>query len=166
MSVTIEGPLVGQSAVCEPILRALPQWFGIEQSNLQYLRDIETMPTFVARDPPDGGAVGFVTVKRHFAESAELLVLGVLPDRQRTGTGRAMLERAEAWLRGRGVRYLQVKTLGPSHPDEGYRRTRAFYTALGYERLEELTELWGPDDPALIMIKRLGADRAGARRGR
>ncbi|MDA0365969.1 MAG: GNAT family N-acetyltransferase [Chloroflexi bacterium] len=155
MTVTVEGPLLGQSAVCEPILGALPQWFGVEASNAQYLRDIDVMPTFVARHGTDGGAVGFVTVKRHFAESAELLVLGVLPERHRSGTGRAMLERVEAWLRGRGVRYVQVKTLGPSHADEGYGRTRAFYRALGYDPLEELTELWGADDPALIMIKRL-----------
>ncbi|MEX2228657.1 MAG: GNAT family N-acetyltransferase [Dehalococcoidia bacterium] len=155
MTLTVEGPLLGQSAVCEPILRSLPQWFGIAEANAQYLRDIEVLPTFVARDEAAGAAVGFMTVKRHFPESAELLVLGVLPERHRSGIGRAMLERTEAWLHDEGVRYVQVKTLGPSDPDEGYRRTRAFYAAYGYTPLEETLELWSADNPALIMIKRL-----------
>jgi hypothetical protein len=43
MSVSIEGPLLGQSALCEPILRSLPDWFGIEESTAQYIRDIEGM---------------------------------------------------------------------------------------------------------------------------
>lgn len=158
---TIDGPLTDQGAVGERILGALPHWFGIEESNREYVHAAATLPTFVAREPgaPPGpeGALGFVTVRRHFAESAELIVLGVLPDRHRHGVGRAMLTAVEAWLRADGVRYVQVKTLGPSRSDEGYRRTRAFYTAMGYAPLEETTALWGPEQPALIMIKCLDA---------
>jgi hypothetical protein len=46
-----------------------------------------------------------------------------------------------------------VKTLAASHPDEGYRRTRAFYEAYGFRSLEEFPNLWGPDNPARQMIK-------------
>jgi GNAT superfamily N-acetyltransferase len=150
---TIDGPLRGQGAVAERILRALPHWFGIAESNRAYVHDAEVLPTFVARD--GGDALGFMTVRRHFPESAELLVLGVLPDRHRHGIGSALLEAAEVWLRAEGVRYLQVKTLGPSDPDEGYRRTRAFYLARGFAPLEEMTTLWDADNPALIMVKHL-----------
>ena len=75
-------------------------------------------------------------------------------DRQahQQGVGRALVDAAEGDLRRRGSRLLEVKTLGPSHPDEGYRKTRAFYTALGFLPLEE-TNLWGPDQPSLIMVK-------------
>ena len=59
-----------------------------------------------------------------------------------------------------GVRLLQVKTLGPSDPDEGYRRTRRFYQAVGFEPLEELVGLW-PGNPCLIMVKVLGLSAAG-----
>jgi hypothetical protein len=45
--------------------------------------------------------------------------------------------------------------LGPSHPDVGYRKTRAFYEALGFEPLEELTDLW-EGNPCLVMVKVLG----------
>jgi hypothetical protein len=53
------------------------------------------------------------------------------------------------------VRFLQVKTLGPGCPDEGYERTRRFYAGVGFEPLEEITGLW-PGNPCLIMIKTLG----------
>jgi len=61
---------------------------------------------------------------------------------------------AEAYLRDRGVEYLQVKTLGPSDPDPGYARTRAFYEARGFVPLEELHGLW-EDNPCLLLVKRL-----------
>ncbi len=158
MSIAIDGPLAGQGLIGAGILAALPHWFGFEESNRQYVRDIEALPTFVARD--GGEPVGFMTVRRHFPESAELLVLGVLPNRHRQGIGRRLLEAVEAWLGADGVRFVQVKTLGPSDPDEGYRRTRAFYTALGFAPLEETTAFWGPEQPALIMLKCLDAPAA------
>ena len=59
----------------------------------------------------------------------------------------------------RGVRLLQVKTLGASHPDPGYARTRHFYERWGFLSLEE-TALWGEGTPCLIMVKPLPASRA------
>jgi len=44
-----------------------------------------------------------------------------------------------------------VKTLGPSHPDAGYARTRHFYEKCGFLPLEE-TDLWGDDNPCLFMV--------------
>ena len=79
--------------------------------------------------------------------------MGVLPRWHRHGIGRALLTRAEAYVRGR--RFLTVKTLAPSHPDENYRATRRFYEAMGFLPLEELPELWGPQNPCLVMIKTL-----------
>jgi GNAT superfamily N-acetyltransferase len=153
MPVEVEGPLHGQSPRCMPVLRALPHWFGIEEANEAYARDIETLPTFVALD--EGEVAGFLTLKQHFGRSAELLVMGVPPDRHRHGIGRALVERAEEWLRGRGVEYLQVKTQGPSREDEGYEKTRAFYHALDFVPLEEFPALWNPSNPALLLVKAL-----------
>jgi hypothetical protein len=39
--VKITGPEFNQGAICEPILRSLPDWFGIEEANRQFLLDIE-----------------------------------------------------------------------------------------------------------------------------
>ncbi len=62
---------------------------------------------------------------------------------------------AEDWLRRRGVDWLHVKTLGPSHPDEDYAKTRAFYVACGFWPLEEFKALWDEKNPALMLIKKL-----------
>jgi GNAT superfamily N-acetyltransferase len=144
---------VGQSAQCVPILRALPDWFGLEEAILDYERQIEKLPTFLARD--GGQVVGFVTVKQHFPHSAELLVMGVLSELHGRGIGRQLVRRAEEYLHSLGVEYFQVKTLGPSHPDKGYADTRAFYEAIGFRPLEELTQIWDEANPCLILVKRL-----------
>lgn len=47
------------------------------------------------------------------------------------------------------------ETLGPSHPDPGYAKTRLFYEAMGFAPLEETHDL-RPGNPCLIMIKVLG----------
>lgn len=52
------------------------------------------------------------------------------------------------------ARLLEVKTLGPSHPDPAYARTRRFYEKMGFLALEE-TDLWGEDTPCPIMVKSL-----------
>jgi ribosomal protein S18 acetylase RimI-like enzyme len=81
--------------------------------------------------------------------------MAVHPARHRQGIGRAPVAAAQADLAADGARFLQVKTLGPSRPDEGYERTRRFYAGAGFEPLEEITGLW-PENPCLIMIKTLG----------
>ena len=142
--------------VCSRILRSLPDWFGIEESNLEYDRNIATLPTLVATDGDE--VIGFLTVKHHSDSSSEIQVMGVRPDYHRSGIGRRLVEEAETRL-PEGVEFLQVKTLGPSHPDPFYRRTRAFYTAMGFVPLEETTVFWGTGNPTLILIKHLGKRR-------
>jgi GNAT superfamily N-acetyltransferase len=151
--VTCSGPDTGLSAACEPILRALPEWFGIEEANRQYVRDIETMPTILAK--VNGRALGFLTLKIHNPYAAEIHVMGVCPEAQHQGIGRAMIERAEAYLRPLGIEYFQVKTLSPAHPDPGYAKTRAFYQAMGFYPLEEFPTLWDAANPCLMMVKKL-----------
>jgi len=154
VDIIVTGPWLGQAAVCEPILRALPEWFGIEEATRQYVQDVEELPTFLAL--VQGQVVGFLSVRQHSEYAAEVHVMGVRPQQHRKGIGRALMDAAEAHLRGRGVEYLQVKTLSPAHPDEGYAKTREFYQAVGFRPLEEFPELWGPANPCLQMIKSLG----------
>ena len=70
------------------------------------------------------------------------------------GVGTAMVDAIEEACRADGVRLLEVKTLGASHPDPGYARTRHFYQRCGFLPLEE-TDLWVEDNPCLIMVKPL-----------
>lgn len=151
MDINVQGPFLDQSAVCEPILRALPQWFGIEEATAEYVRDTDRLPTLLAA--LDGEVAGFLTLNQHSDYAAEIDVMAVLPEMHRRGVGRALLAEAEAYLHQRGVEYLQVKTLSPAHPDENYTRTRRFYQAMGFRPLEEFPELWGPENPCLQMVK-------------
>lgn len=153
MHISITGPALEQAAACTPILRALPAWFGIEQAIAHYESEISRLPTWVASDA--ARAIGFVSLKEHTPYAAEVYVMGVLPEHHHQGVGRSLLLHAQSWLRGRGIEYLQVKTLGPSHPDEGYARTRAFYTAMGFRPIEEIPQIWGEENPCLVLIKRI-----------
>lgn len=151
--IEIQGPVEDASAEAERILRALPEWFGIEEALRQYVADVARMPTFLGR--VRGEVVGFLTVHRHFETAAEVHLVGVVPGLHRRGVGRALQERAEAWLLEAGVQYLQVKTVGPSSPDPNYARTRRFYRSMGFAPLEELPTLWDAHNPCLILVKRL-----------
>ncbi len=145
--VEVEDP-AERSRICERVLRDLPDWFGIEEATAAYIRDVAALPTFAARDD------AFVSLKVHHPRAAEVYVMGVRRDRHREGLGNALLDAAEAYLGRLGVEFLQVKTLGPSDPDVGYARTRAFYAARGFVPLEELHGFW-EGNPCLILVKRL-----------
>jgi GNAT superfamily N-acetyltransferase len=145
--VEVEEP-AERSRLCEHVLRDLPEWFGIEEATAAYIRDVADLPTFgLGRD-------GLLSLKLHTPRAAEVYVMGVRRARHGQGLGAALLSAAEDYLRARGFEYLQVKTLGPSDPDAGYGRTRAFYVARGFVPLEEFHELW-EHNPCLLMVKRL-----------
>jgi GNAT superfamily N-acetyltransferase len=153
MDYRIEGPLFGQSVVCESILRALPDYFGIEEAIIHYAEDIDILPTFLA--VTDQGPIGFLTLKQNNKYTAELHVLGVLKEYHHMGLGRALLECAEEFLSGSSTEYLMVKTLASSHPDPHYARTRKFYFSAGFRPLDEYAQIWGERNPCLIMVKSL-----------
>ncbi len=151
-------------ASVERLLRALPHWFGIEHSVLEYIEDARALPTYLAWETKDhqgrervGCPVGVLLARRHFPGAAEIHLLAVQPDLHRSGVGRALVDALVADLAADGVRLLQVKTLGPSRDDAGYAKTRQFYTAMGFQPLEERHDLWDPGNPCLFMVKVLEA---------
>ncbi len=140
-----------KEAVCRRILDALPQWFGIEEAKEAYVRAARDLPMFACVAGEE--AVGFMTVKVHNEFTAEIHSMGVLPRLHRRGIGTRLLRRAERYVSERDLRFLTVKTLAPSKADENYQSTRRWDQAVGFVPLEELPELWGPDNPCLVMIK-------------
>ena len=153
MKFTIEGPYLKKASICEPILRSLPDWFGIEAAIVYYAGEIDRLPTLLA--DRNGEVVGFLTLKEHTPFSAEVYAMGIRQEAHRLGIGRALMESVIEWLRLRNIEFLQVKTLGPSHPDNGYAGTRAFYEAVGFRPLEELKQIWGEGNPCLIMVRKI-----------
>ena len=153
MNVLITGPHFDTAHVCMPILRSLPDWFGIEEALIHYSTEIDLLPTWTAQKTDR--IVGFISIKQHTLYSAEVYVMGVLQDTHRHGIGRGLIEKSQEWVKQQGIEYLQVKTLGPSHSDESYANTRAFYLAMGFRPLEEFKQIWDEHNPCLIMVKRL-----------
>jgi GNAT superfamily N-acetyltransferase len=163
---SVRGPLLGQGAAAERILRALPAWFGIEAALVDYARAAEELDTLVAvvARPACGGqirevrpdqVIGFVTLRETSADALELHVMGVLPSWCRRGIGRALVERAASYARAEGYGLLHVKTLAPSDPDPGYAATRAFYASTGFRPLEVLPQVWGAENPCLLLVRPL-----------
>ncbi len=140
-----------KSALCENILRSLPQWFGNEAALLDYARQAGELP--VAAFYEGGEAIGFLALKAHTPFAMEVCVMGVLPQKHRKGAGRALIGWASDAARGAGAALLTVKTLAPTDPDEGYARTRRFYTAMGFMPVEVFPDYWDSDNPCLLMAK-------------
>jgi len=138
---------------CARILNALPDWFGMEESNRAYVESLRTSPGAVVTEGAE--IVGFIALLRHTEYSWEINVMAVPQDRHRRGIGSALIRWAERWCRARDVAWLHVKTRGPSTPDPGYDRTRQFYLAQGYAPLFESLALWGPENAALVLVKHL-----------
>jgi GNAT superfamily N-acetyltransferase len=138
-----------RSRLARSILDALPGWFGLATATDAYVRDAAELETWAVGDE------AFLCLRRHTAYAAEIHVMGVLPDRHRHGLGRALVRAALAALAADGVELLQVKTLAGTHPSERYARTRRFYEALGFRPFELLPELWGPENPCLVLVRRV-----------
>lgn len=141
-----------KSEICERVLRALPQWFAIESALSDYIKDVQEMETWAATDKE---ALGFISVKKHNAKTAEIHIMGVLPKYHAKGIGKELVRTVEKSLSSQGFEFLTVKTLSGSRPDEYYDKTRSFYLNYGFAPIEEFKTLWGKANPCLLMLKRL-----------
>ncbi len=142
-----------KAQISNDILRALPEWFGIEASIVDYVSECKNMPMYALYSGDQ--VIGFVALKEHFTGSCELYVLGILKEFHRQGLGKQLIFFAENEARKKGFKYITVKTLSEGRPDAFYDKTRAFYLSIGYEALEEFKTLWDESNPCLLMLKNL-----------
>lgn len=77
---------------------------------------------------------------------ASLHQFGVAPARQRAGIGRALLQTAEAWAKGRRYRQLALDTPAPAEP------LRDYYARCGF-RLADVVQLEGKTYPSVVLSK-------------
>lgn len=142
-----------KARLCALVLRDLPDWFGLEEATLEYIRNSRVFPLFAAFDGE--APMGFVSLQRHNAHTHEVYCMGVLAPYHRQGVGKLLLQGAEEYARALGARFLTVKTLADAHPDQGYARTRQFYLAVGFLPLQVFPTLWGEENPCLFLAKPL-----------
>jgi len=151
-AITVRPLRADEAHVPNAILRALPDWFGIEEATRMYAEETMSLPAWVAE--VDGAPAGFIAIKRHFPETADIFVIAVRPEHHRAGVGRALVEHGAAWARGEGCRVMMVKTMGPSKPNAEYAATLRFYLGMGFSRLEEFQGVW-PGIPCLVLARPL-----------
>nr|WP_244960651.1 GNAT family N-acetyltransferase [Pseudoclavibacter chungangensis] len=140
------------------VLESLPAWFGDPAALDTYVADADDPALQCVLARRDGRTVGVALVRRHFPESAGLHLLAVCPGDHGRGIGRALVDRVVARLVEDDCRFLTVHTVGPSHADDAYARTRAFYRAVGFTPLEEHTGLDWPG-PTLVLVRPLPGTR-------
>ena len=74
-NITIQSPSINCGQLCENILRELPDWFSIEVSLVQYVKDVDIMPTMLAKDKED--VIGFLTIKGHTLQNLPTFIVWV-----------------------------------------------------------------------------------------
>ncbi len=142
-----------KAEICEIILRSLPDWFGIESAIINYIADVQSMKTLVAYDGSD--PVGFLALNYHNQFTAEIHVMGIMPQYHRKGIGKKLVFEAEKLLKKEGFKFMSVKTLSESRPNKEYDLTRKFYFEVGFIPIEEFKTLWDEFNPCLFLIKSL-----------
>lgn len=138
---------------CEEILSSLPEWFGLPEANRVFIDGLSRLPAAVAEH--EGRIVGFVSIRAHDPRSAEIEAMAVEPSLHHCGIGRSLIRWVLEWCASEGFVWLHVKTRGPSTPDAHYDKTRSFYQSVGFDPLFESTTMWGPDDAALILVRKI-----------
>ena len=138
-------------AVVAEILRDLPEWFGIPESTQAYIEGAKDLRVWAAYQESD--VVGFISLSYSSEDCAEIDCLGVKKSFQGQGIGRELITTIEREA-VKQVDYLQVKTVAEGS-NKDYDRTNVFYRSVGFKKLEIFPQLWDPQNPCQILIKKI-----------
>ena len=138
--------------IARRILENLHDWFEVDESREQYIRECSEWMFFAAKEK--GDYVGFLCLKETGRQTVELAVMGVLKEYHRNGLGRAMFNEAQKAAAEEGYSFMQVKTVKMG-VYEDYDITNRFYLSLGFAEFEVIEELWGKENPCQIYVMSL-----------
>lgn len=138
--------------ISREVLEALTQWFEVEESREQYIRESADQPFWAAfeNDVP----AGFLCLKQTGDATVELAVMGVKKDFHRNGYGRRLFAAAKDYAVQKGYSFMQVKTVR-SGMYEDYDITNEFYRSVGFKELEVLADYWDEANPCQIYVMNL-----------
>lgn len=139
-----------KETIARNILADLPEWFGLPESTENYVKESKEMPFFSYFK--DGQHVGFIVLKETSEFTAEIFVMGVLKQYQRSKIGYKLLNHFIEYAKNKGYEFIQVKTVDAGHYEE-YDRTRLFYEKMGFKKFECFPTLWDEWNPCLVMVQ-------------
>lgn len=140
--------------ISRQILEALPEWFEVEESREQYIRESAEQPFWASVDGDENKYEGFLCLKETGKETMELAVMGVRKECHRKGVGRKLFAAAKDYASRKGYEFIQVKTVR-SGVYADYDITNAFYQSLGFKELEVFPEYWDEANPCQIYVMSL-----------
>jgi GNAT superfamily N-acetyltransferase len=138
-----------RSGMSDVIIKALPEWFGEQGDNQNYIDHVRGKDAFAAYVKDEG--VGLIALKYHFDTTAEIWWLGLHPHHHNKGIGTMLFERAREHALSKGCRHIIVNTVSDRSPDMHYAKTRDFYFKQGFRALFEFNEHDHPN-PMMCMI--------------
>ena len=138
--------------IARRILENLHDWFEVDESREQYIRECSRWMFFAAKEK--GDYAGFLCLKETGRQTVELAVMGVLREYHRNGLGRALFQEAQKAAAKEGYSFMQVKTVKMG-VYEDYDITNRFYLSLGFAEFEVIEELWGKENPCQIYVMSL-----------
>lgn len=138
--------------IARRILENLHDWFEVDESREQYIRECSDWMFFAAKEKDD--YAGFLCLKETSRQTVELAVMGVLREYHRNGLGRALFQEAQKAAAEEGYSFMQVKTVKMG-VYEDYDITNRFYLSLGFAEFEVMEELWGKENPCQIYVMSL-----------
>lgn len=149
MVLTIDDP-TRKEQIARDILSQLPDWFGVPESTLDYIHGCREKPFWAVFS---GDKVqSFIALKETSPATAEIYVMGVLPEYHHKGIGRALFDTLTAYARTHGYSFLQVKTVRKGYW-ASYDMTNEFYIAIGMKEFECFPNYWDEKNPCQIYIK-------------
>lgn len=137
---------------CFDIFAELDGWFGSEELNAEYAKQLSESNSLVAL--LNNKVEGVISLQWHYDTTAEIYSMAVSLAHHREGIGKQLFAAAESLARHHQFAFLHVKTLGDTLPHPGYRKTRAFYEACGFKKLFQTEDLW-EGLPTMLYVKSL-----------
>ena len=138
--------------ISRKILEGLTEWFGIEESRENYIKESAEQHFFVAID--ESQIKGFLCLKETSKDTIELSVIGVLKEYHRQGIEKMLFLCAKKFALDNGYSFIQVKTVQMGHYEQ-YDNTNRFYLKLGFKEFEVFPSLWDEWNPCQIYIMSL-----------
>ncbi len=151
--------LLEESAAAEidallAVAGALPEYFD-EAAMARMPVDAQEHATYIAIEGDRADHLrGFAVVERKGNRVAEVLWMGVCPERRRMGIGARLLSALEDDLRAEGFELLEIKTLAAEAEYAPYEGTRRFYEKQGFLWVETVDPYpaWPPGNPCAIYV--------------